>query len=69
MPIYEYRCTTCNEKFEEFQSIGATNENLTCPNCGTPRPERLFSAFASSGSTDSFSTGGGGGCSSSGPFT
>ena len=49
MPIYEYRCKKCNEIFEQFQSIGAGNENLLCPKCNTPRPERIFSAFSSAG--------------------
>jgi putative FmdB family regulatory protein len=68
MPIYEYKCSNCNEVFEEFQTIGGSNENLICPKCNTPRPERIFSAFASTGnSMGSLSSGGG--CSSNGPFT
>lgn len=49
MPIYEYKCQNCGEIFEEFQSIGAGNEYVVCPKCGTARPERLFSAFSSAG--------------------
>ncbi|MBD3288189.1 zinc ribbon domain-containing protein [candidate division KSB1 bacterium] len=52
MPIYEYKCQNCGEKFEEFQSVGSGNEDVACPNCGTPRPERLFSAFSSSGTSE-----------------
>ena len=69
MPIYEYRCKNCNEIFEQFQNIGASNENLTCPKCGTPRPERIFSAFSSSGTSGASSYSGGGSCSTSSPFT
>lgn len=67
MPIYEYKCKKCGKKFEEFQSIGASNESLTCPACGEPKPERLLSIFGSSGSSASVDSSGG--CSSSGPFT
>lgn len=64
MPIYEYKCKKCGEIFEQFQSIGASNENLACPKCGTKRPERIFSAFSSSGSGSYSSS-----CSTSSPFT
>ena len=67
MPIYEYRCKKCSNKFDIFQHIGATNESLTCPVCNEPKPEKLFSVF---GSGSSFgSSGASGGCSSTGPFT
>lgn len=33
MPTYEYRCTKCKEKFEEFQSITADPLDQ-CPSCG-----------------------------------
>lgn len=51
MPIYEYRCINCGHIFDKFQSMGADNSNVECPECATPRPERLFSAFASGGNT------------------
>jgi len=49
MPIYEYKCKKCNSKFEVFQSVGADNKGLTCPNCGEPEPKKVFSLFASFG--------------------
>ncbi|HEX9975262.1 MAG TPA: zinc ribbon domain-containing protein [bacterium] len=67
MPIYEYKCNKCENRFDVFQSIGASNENLNCPICGEPKPERLFSIFgAGINSSPSGSTAG---CSSTGPFT
>jgi putative FmdB family regulatory protein len=69
MPIYEYKCTNCNEVFDEFQPVGASNENVKCPNCGTLKPDRLLSAFSSSGSSVGGSVSSAGSCSSSGPFT
>ena len=63
MPIYEYKCKKCSNIFEAFQSIGADGEKLECPKCGAPKPEKLFSAFASSDGS-SFGSGGSssGGC-------
>lgn len=50
MPIYEYRCSNCGHIFEKLQSIGADNSSLECPVCHTPKPDRLFSAFAAKSS-------------------
>ncbi len=33
MPTYEYRCTSCNDTFEVFQSI-KDEPVKTCPKCG-----------------------------------
>lgn len=53
MPIYEYKCQECGAKFEVFQKVGATNEEVVCPKCGAPRPLRQFSVFASVSEGDS----------------
>jgi putative FmdB family regulatory protein len=44
MPIYEYRCTKCETKFEEYLS---TSDKPTppCPNCGAKDAERLWSTI------------------------
>lgn len=68
MPIYEYRCKNCGHVFDKFQSIGADNSTVECPKCSTPRPERLFSAFAANNSASSSSgaVGASSGCGTSG---
>ncbi len=42
MPIYEYRCEGCQERFEEFLS---TSDKPTppCPKCGNENVTRLLS--------------------------
>jgi putative FmdB family regulatory protein len=45
MPIYEYRCTTCHERFESLVT-SAERVEARCPCCGTDRVERLLSTFA-----------------------
>jgi putative FmdB family regulatory protein len=53
MPIYEYRCTACDNKFSRLQNIGASHDNIRCPKCENENVERVLSAFAStSGSPD-----------------
>lgn len=42
MPTYEYRCSSCGDEFEEFQSITAAPIEI-CPKCGGP-VARLISA-------------------------
>ena len=57
MPIYEYKCRSCGEKFEKRLGFFQNQKSVTCPKCGTGEPERVVSRFL----TDSP---GGGACSS-----
>ena len=57
MPIYEYRCKACGERFEAIRPVGDTGRSLSCPECGKPRPEKLPSVFAATGSCGSGSGG------------
>ena len=34
MPIYEYICTKCKNKFEMLRSLKDANNPVTCPTCG-----------------------------------
>lgn len=45
MPTYEYACSACGHRFEEFQSI--TAKPLTkCPKCKKNKVQRLISGGA-----------------------
>jgi putative FmdB family regulatory protein len=44
MPIYEFLCPACGNRFEELE--GAPTELAECPNCGSPEARRQFSAPA-----------------------
>lgn len=48
MPLYEFRCRVCGERFERLIR-GATSEEIVCPACQAAEVERLFSAFARAG--------------------
>jgi putative FmdB family regulatory protein len=44
VPIYEFRCEACGERFEGL--VAAGTESLPCPGCGAERTGRVFSAQA-----------------------
>ena len=48
MPLYEYQCHQCKDRFELLQSMNITAEQIAkieCPNCGTVNPQKVFSTF------------------------
>ncbi|HEY2717707.1 MAG TPA: zinc ribbon domain-containing protein [Solirubrobacterales bacterium] len=47
MPIYEYECESCGERFEEL--VAAGSEAVPCAACGSERTRRLLSGFAPPG--------------------
>ncbi len=49
MPIYEYLCEPCAERFEEL--VRASDPAVACPSCGSTQVERLLSSFAGIGGT------------------
>ncbi|PIU57137.1 MAG: zinc ribbon domain-containing protein [Chloroflexi bacterium CG07_land_8_20_14_0_80_45_17] len=51
MPIYEYQCIQCGERFEVRQAIGEGGSGLSCPKCHAAKPTKLFSSFFSPGSS------------------
>ncbi|RAL23497.1 FmdB family transcriptional regulator [Lujinxingia litoralis] len=74
MPIYEYRCASCDHVFEEIQRFSDPDPEV-CPSCGAPQVSRKISAnsfqlkgggwyaqdYSGSSSTSSNPSGGGGG--------
>ena len=48
MPVYEYRCRTCDDVFEVRRPMSESSEPATCPD-GHPGAVRLLSVFASVG--------------------
>ncbi len=45
MPIYEYECLKCGQRFELRRHIADSDSNIRCPRCGTEKPQRVISAF------------------------
>lgn len=67
MPIYEYECLDCGDKFEKFvQSMKADITGIQCPNCGSYNIQKAFSLFGVRGGVGSAPTSSAGGSCSSG---
>jgi putative FmdB family regulatory protein len=47
MPMYEYLCRTCGEKFEKL--VLSSEARIVCPRCESSACERLYSSFAFGG--------------------
>ncbi|HBC45998.1 MAG TPA: hypothetical protein DCZ43_03025 [candidate division Zixibacteria bacterium] len=56
MPIYEYKCHKCGEKFEIF-TLSQSDTSVICPKCGSENIERVMSSFASTGTNSGQSSG------------
>jgi len=46
MPIYEYRCQECGEKFEKLVRFSTSISEIECPKCGGRNVGKLISAFS-----------------------
>ncbi len=47
MPIYEFECEGCGERFEELVAASATD--VACPSCGSAETRRLLSNVSPAG--------------------
>ena len=41
MPIYEYGCKKCGNKFELVRRLGKRDDPAPCPNCKSKTPKRI----------------------------
>ena len=55
MPLYDYKCEVCGEKFEVIQSINKVGTKVKCPKCGATETHVVISSFAKLGSSRSCS--------------
>lgn len=64
MPIYEYICDSCNERFEKI--VINKQQEITCPKCSSQKATIQLSVFTTAGNSSSTPsggfTGGAGGC-------
>ena len=49
MPIYEYICNACSEKFSLLQNISDSEKGTVCPRCSSKNTKKMVSAFCCSG--------------------
>jgi len=41
MPLYEYRCPSCENEFKELQSLEEYSPLRVCPECNAPSPRKI----------------------------
>ncbi len=60
MPLYEFKCTECDNKFEKLVQGSRKEEGVECPSCKSTKVTKLFSIFsgAGGGSTGGFPSAG-----------
>ncbi len=46
MPLFEYRCEECGEKFTLLVGVTADKPKLKCPKCGGRKVTKLISRIA-----------------------
>ena len=51
MPIYEYECEKCGERFELRRGMADGDSDVNCLKCGAKKPRRVFSVFATGSSS------------------
>jgi len=52
MPVYEYICNNCREKFATLIGVLASSKPPVCPECGGTDLDKLMSRFSSIKSDD-----------------
>jgi len=68
VPIYEYRCSVCGEKFEKLIRGSSGTVEVRCPSCNTDKVDRqisIFGFYGGSGSDSFGSYSGGSSCGTS----
>ena len=51
MPIYEYQCEECGERFEVFVRSSSQQATATCPKCGSGEVQKAISLFGVGGTS------------------
>jgi putative FmdB family regulatory protein len=59
MPLFEFVCSQCGNRFEELVRSASLIEGVVCPNCSSTEIKKKVSTFASkiSGGGSSYSLG------------
>jgi len=57
MPVFEYKCSGCGNKFDVYHKSSGNMEEVVCPKCNSKESKKLFSTFAASVGSSSPSEG------------
>lgn len=69
MPIYEYVCVDCGEKFEKMVRFSEMDQSPDCPQCQGKDTHKKLSLVSNFSISSGFLGGRSGGCGSSGGFS
>jgi putative FmdB family regulatory protein len=48
MPIFEYRCENCGNKYDVLHKSSVNQKEVTCPKCNSAKSKKLLSTFSAS---------------------
>lgn len=48
MPVFEYQCEECKSKFDIYHKSQNSQEEVSCPKCGSANYRKLLSSFSAS---------------------
>jgi putative FmdB family regulatory protein len=48
MPVFEYKCSSCNTIFEVLHKSSVNQDEVSCPDCDSKKIKKLFSSFSHS---------------------
>ena len=46
MPLYEYYCADCHDKFETLRTMSKADASIQCKHCESMKTSRMLSLFA-----------------------
>ncbi|HDQ34721.1 MAG TPA: zinc ribbon domain-containing protein [Chloroflexi bacterium] len=64
MPIYEYTCQECQQRFDARRAMRDADAPIACPQCGGMQTRHGLSLFAAHCDSTRASSGGSAGCGS-----
>ena len=66
MPLYEYKCSDCETRFDALRAMADADAPIVCPKCGSESTGRMISLFSAIGG-DGVIAGAGSSCGSCTP--
>jgi len=61
MPVYDYRCSDCNNMYDIYHKTHEVVEDVVCPSCGSVHHKKLMSvpvvSMGSTSTSSDYSTG------------
>ena len=54
MPLFDYKCDSCDNVFSELRGIAEKDNSIECPHCGTLTSNRMFTGFSIGSTTSNF---------------